>query len=163
MNLTLRRRDRAAPPEEAEKIFESAEYGFLSLVSDDEYPYAVPVSYAIAGKSAYIHCAPEGRKIDMISRNPRASLCAVARAETVPEKFTVRYDSAIAFGRITICSDAGEKRFGLRALAEKYCPGLSSEAGAYIESALSRTAVLRFDFDGISGKRNPVPDNLHRK
>ena len=69
MNLALRRGDRAVPPEEAKKIFESAEYGFLSLVSDDEYPYAVPVSFAIAGKSAYIHCAPEGRKIGMILRN----------------------------------------------------------------------------------------------
>jgi len=163
VNLALRRGDRAVPPEEAKKIFESAEYGFLSLVSDDEYPYAVPVSFAIAGKSAYIHCAPEGRKIGMILRNPRASLCAVSRSETVPEKFTVRYDSAVAFGRITVCSDAGEKRLGLRAIAEKYCPKLASEAGAYIESALSRTAVLRFDFEGISGKRNPVPDNLHGK
>ena len=75
----------------------------------------------------------------------------------------MRYDSAVAFGRITVCSDAGEKRLGLRAIAEKYCPKLAAEAEVYIESALSRTAVLRFDFEGISGKRNPVPYNLHGK
>lgn len=163
MNTAPRRTDRAMPPEEAEKLFESAEYGILSLVSDDEYPYAVPVSFAKAGKSAYVHCAPEGRKIRMVSRNPRACLCVVARAETDPGKFTVRYASAMAFGRIEICSDAREKRFGLRALAEKYCPGLSAEAGVYIESALSRTAVLRFDFEGVSGKRNPSSVNFYRK
>ena len=74
-------------------------------------PYAVPVSFAIAGKSAYIHCAPEGRKIDMILRNPRASLCAVSRAETVPG--TASHDTLYEyFGEKTVEPLPPEKKHG---------------------------------------------------
>ena len=103
MNTIPRRKDRTLDPQEAEKIFDAVEYGYLTLVSDDEYPYSIPVNFAKVGKSAYIHCAPEGRKLDMISRNPHACLSAVSRADVVPEKFTLSYASAMAFGKIYIC------------------------------------------------------------
>ena len=114
MNTIPRRKDRTLDPQEAEKIFDAVEYGYLTLVSDDEYPYSIPVNFAKVGKSAYIHCAPEGRKLDMISRNPHACLSAVSRADVVPEKFTLSYASAMAFGKIYICRDDSERLFGLR-------------------------------------------------
>ena len=163
MNTIPRRKDRTLDPQEAEKIFDAVEYGYLTLVSDDEYPYSIPVNFAKVGKSAYIHCAPEGRKLDMISRNPHACLSAVSRADVVPEKFTLSYASAMAFGKIYICRDDSERLFGLRANAKKFCPHLEDKAESYIQKSFGRTFVLRFDFEGISGKCKNVQPTVEKK
>ena len=68
MNITPRRKDRTITEEQAEKILDTGEYGFLSLISDDEYPYGVPINYVKVGRAIYMHCAPEGRKIDCVKK-----------------------------------------------------------------------------------------------
>jgi len=153
MQTTPRRKDRTLAPADAERLFDTAEYAFLSLVSDDEYPYSVPVNFAKVGKTVYIHGAPQGRKIAMVSANPHAQLAVVARAQVVPEEFSTNYESAIAFGKIFVCADESEKLRGLRAIAAKYCRHLPLESEIFIKSAIARTAVFRFEIEGISGKR----------
>lgn len=159
MNTTPRRKDRTLDAAAAAAIFDSAEYGYLSLISDDEYPYSIPVNFAKVSDSAYIHCAPAGRKIDMICKNSHATLSVVGRADVVPEKFSLSYASAMAFGRICICTDDSERRKGLRAIVKKFCPHLIAEGDAYIEKSFARTTVLRFDFEGISGKFKNIPNH----
>lgn len=153
MQTTPRRKDRTLAPADAERLFDAAEYAFLTLVSDDEYPYSVPVNFAKVGQTVYIHGAPQGRKIAMVSANPHAQLAVVASAQVVPEEFSTNYESAMAFGKIFVCADESEKLCGLRAIAAKYCRHLPLESEKFIESAIARTAVFRFEMEGISGKR----------
>lgn len=43
----------------------------LGLAVDDE-PYVVPISFGYDGATVFFHTAKRGRKIDMITANPRA-------------------------------------------------------------------------------------------
>lgn len=79
MQTAPRRKDRTLFPADAERLFDAAEYAFLTLVSDDEYPYSVPVNFAKVGKTVYIHGAPQGRKIAMVSANPHARRFSASR------------------------------------------------------------------------------------
>jgi nitroimidazol reductase NimA-like FMN-containing flavoprotein (pyridoxamine 5'-phosphate oxidase superfamily) len=149
----MRREKQALPQAEAAKILENGSFGVLALAGDEGYPYAVPISYVYADGKLYFHCAPAGHKLDAVTRDDKASFCVVARDDVVPEKLTTLYASAIAFGRIRVVADDGEKRRALELLAEKYSAVNGADKNtAEIDSAWSRVCVLVLDIAHLSGK-----------
>ncbi|MBK5252441.1 MAG: pyridoxamine 5'-phosphate oxidase family protein [Peptostreptococcaceae bacterium] len=153
MAREMRRKDRQVSEEKAWEMMRNAEWGTLSLASAGGEPYGVPVNFACNDKTIYIHCAKEGRKLDIIKENGRAAFCVVPLAETRPETFTTAYSSAMATGRICIAPE-GDKRRALELLIEKYCAGLEKEGTAYIDKLYARTEVIKFVVESISGKSN---------
>ena len=81
------------------RYWRRAPHGVLAVLGDGGYPYAVPLSFAYEDGHIYIHCARAGHKLDALRRCAKASFCAVERDDVVPEEFTTRYVSAIAFGQ----------------------------------------------------------------
>lgn len=136
------------------EILDRGSHGVLALIGDGGYPYALPISYAREGDRLYMHCAKAGHKLDALRAEPRASFCVVARDEVVPEEFTTRYRSAIAFGRIHELAGEEEILRALRLLCAKYCPGIGAEA---VEAAIARefagVNVLEFKIERLSGKQ----------
>ena len=65
------------------------------------------------------HSAKAGHKIDAIARDPRASFCVIGQDDVLPEKFTTRYRSAIAFGRVRVLDDVGEARAAIELVRER--------------------------------------------
>ena len=137
----MRRNKQLLSAEAAEKILREGDYGVLALSGDDDYPYAVPISYAVEGNKIYFHCAKIGHKLDAIRRNDKASFCVVARHDVIAEEFTTYFTSAIAFGRIKIVEDNADpdKLRGLELLADKYS---STASTARREKELSRLGAL---------------------
>ena len=136
------------------EILDRGSHGVLALIGDGGYPYALPISYAREGGRLYMHCAKAGHKLDALRAEPRASFCVVARDEVVPEEFTTRYRSAIAFGRIHELAGEEDILRALRLLCAKYCPGIGAEA---VEAAIARefagVNVLEFKIERLSGKQ----------
>lgn len=136
------------------EILDRGSHGVLALIGDGGYPYALPISYAREGDRLYMHCAKAGHKLDALRAEPRASFCVVARDEVVPEEFTTRYRSAIAFGRIHELAGEEDILRALRLLCAKYCPGIGAEA---VEAAIARefagVNVLEFKIERLSGKQ----------
>jgi len=153
MAREMRRQDRKVSDEKAWEMLEKAEWGILSLASSDGEPYGVPLNFVCQEKCIYIHCAIEGKKIDIIKENEKASFCCVLSAKAIPEKFTTAYASAIAGGKVEIASDE-EKRKALKLLIEKYCVGLEKEGLDYIDRLYGKTEVIKFSVESISGKSN---------
>ena len=136
------------------EILDRGSHGVLALIGDGGYPYALPISYAREGDRLYMHCAKAGHKLDALRAEPRASFCVVARDEVVPEEFTTRYRSAIAFGRIHELAGEEEILRALRLLCAKYCPE-AAEAAVEAEIARERAGVnvLEFKIERLSGKQ----------
>ena len=114
-------------------------------------PYGVPLSYACDATSIYFHSATEGHKVDNISENPYVSFCVVGDVSTIPEKFTTRYESAIAFGRVQLLEGDMKKR-ALMLLIEKYSPDFIDKGADYIDKAADKTNVYRILIQYLSGK-----------
>lgn len=148
----VRRRDRALSEDQARKILAGADYGVLATLGPDGWPYAVPLNFVLSGDVLYIHCASEGSKLENIANEERVSFCAVGSAKALPAKLTTLYESAIAFGRASLVTDAAEKRTALELMAVRFCGALSSEAAKAIDSAASKTAVVRIRLERITGK-----------
>ncbi|WP_338433300.1 pyridoxamine 5'-phosphate oxidase family protein [Clostridium tyrobutyricum] len=60
--------------------------------------------------SIYFHCAFEGNKIDNINFNNKVCFCVVENTEIIPNNFTTKYKSAVAFGQAFSISDEYEKK-----------------------------------------------------
>ena len=76
----MRRKKQALPAEEVSAILRRGTSGVLALSGDDDYPYAVPISYVFDGAKLYFHCAKGGHKLDAIQRSSKASY----RKNTLP-------------------------------------------------------------------------------
>ena len=67
----VRRADREIKdPNAIRKIMEEAPVCRIG-VSDDGMPYVVPMSFGLGERDLYVHCAAEGRLLDIIRRNDR--------------------------------------------------------------------------------------------
>jgi uncharacterized protein len=148
----MRRKNQLLSEAETIDILCSCTSGVLAVAGDDDYPYAVPLSYAYQDGKLYFHCAAEGHKIDSIKRNNKVSFCVIKADDVIQSTFTTHYKSVIAFGRARILEDENEKRFGLERLVEKYSPDFIPEGKVEIEHDLKIVCVLEIAIEHITGK-----------
>ena len=123
----MRRKKQLLSNKENIELLEKGTSGVLALLGDNEYPYAVPVSYVYDNSRIYFHGAKAGHKIDAIRKCSKASFCVIARDEIFPEKYTTIFKSVIVFGKIRILEDENEMREAVERLAVKYHPTDSIE------------------------------------
>lgn len=148
----MRRKKQLLSKEEAIEILNSCTSGVLGVTGDDDYPYTVPVSYALKGDKIFIHCAKEGHKIDSIKRNDKVSFCAIERDEVVQKTFSTNFKSVIVFGRARILTDDSEKRHAIESLVEKYSPDFIKEGQQEIEKEWDRLCIIEIKIEHITGK-----------
>ena len=147
----MRKKERQLGEAETLALLQQGEYGVLSTIGPDGFPYGVPLSYAFAEGSIWLHSAMEGHKVDNLAQCNRVSFCVVGPTQVLPDKFSTRYASAIVFGRVHLC--AGEEQIaGLLHLVRKYSPEFLGKGRKYAEAAASKTKVYRLDITRMSGK-----------
>ena len=110
------------------------------------------LSFALAGRCIYFHCAPEGEKLRRIAQGGRACFCVVGRTAPEPAMFTTGYESVLAFGAIRTVDDDTERMEALGHLVDKYSPDHRETGRRYAEKSFHRTVILRLDIERISGK-----------
>ncbi|MBR1770297.1 MAG: pyridoxamine 5'-phosphate oxidase family protein [Bacteroidales bacterium] len=153
----IRRQDRVLSKERAMELIKVAEYGVLSLCGKDGIPYGIPVNHIYDGeKSLYIHCAPEGRKLEILKENEDVSFCIVGRVNLLAEKFTTEYESVILKAKAHINLSENEKRKALTLLIDKFSPQYKETGLKYMEKSFHRTEIIRLDIEEFSGKAKYV-------
>ncbi len=123
----MRRKKQILSNKEIIELLEKGTSGVLALLGDNEYPYAVPISYVYDNSKIYFHGAKVGHKIDAIRKCSKASFCVIAQDEISPEKYTTYFKSVIAFGKIRILEDENKIREAIEKLSIKYHPTDSIE------------------------------------
>lgn len=149
----MRRNKQILSEEESIAILRKGTSGVLALSGDDDYPYAVPISYVYCDSRLYFHAAKDGHKIDAIRRCDKASFCVIEQDDIMPEKYTTYYRSVIAFGRIRIVEDEAEKKRTIEELGRKYYPDDSEEGReTTIEKAWDSFCMIELAIEHLSGK-----------
>lgn len=152
-NRNVRRQDRLLEEENAIMLLRKGEYGILSLQGEKGGAYGVPVNYVWDNRnSIYIHCAPEGRKLQCIVLCPQVSFCVVGKTRVIADKFTTAYESIILHGEARIRLVPEERRQALSLLLSKYSPHDKITGLQYAEKSLYRTEIIRLDITEWSGK-----------
>lgn len=148
----MRRKRQLLPETETIAMLQSCTSGVLAVQGDDDYPYAVPLSFAYEGGRLFFHCATAGHKLDAVERNEKASFCVIAADDVVQSTFTTHYRSAVVFGRARVVTEDGEKRHALECLARKYSPDYLEGMDAEIEGEWQRVCVLELAIEHMTGK-----------
>lgn len=149
----MRRKKQQLTEEECIEIMARNTSGVLAVSGDNDYPYAVPLSYVFEGNKIYFHCAKSGHKLGAIQRNCKASFCVIDQDLIVPEKYTTYFRSVIAFGKMRIVQDEQEKRTAIERLAIKYAPDDSAESRHQaINREWAPLCILEMSIEYITGK-----------
>ena len=133
-------------------MLQSCSSGVLAVQGDDDYPYAVPLSFAYEEGRLFFHSAKAGHKIDAIERDAKVSFCVIDADDVVQSTFTTHFRSAIVFGRARVLTDDDEKRHALECLARKYSPDYLEAAGPEIEREWKRVCAIELTIEHMTGK-----------
>ena len=159
----MRRKRQQLAEEESIAILEKATSGTLALLGDNDYPYAVPISYVYHDGKLYFHSALAGHKVDAIRKCDKASFCVIEQDAVQPEKYTTFFRSVIAFGRIHIIGGEHEKLEVAQMLGNRYNPNQDEALKKEIESGLARMLAIRFDIEHLAGKEAIELVKQHQK
>lgn len=137
--------------EELTQIIKNENVLRLGLSVDDK-PYIVPLNYGYHNKIFYIHCAKEGKKLDMINQNSNVCFEIDTNHKLVVGdiacKYTMHYQSIIGFGNATILTQADEVIEGLDIIMKQF----SDDKFTYSDSVLNRVAIIKITVDEMTGK-----------
>lgn len=139
--------------------------GYLGL-ADDSYPYVVPLNYVWMDGTIYFHGASEGRKVDILEKNPQACFTVSADFGTmthpVPAKTDTAFMSVMIFGQAEKVENLDESVQAMQKMLDKYVPGYyekllaSSHVDKYRSSLGSKTAVYKIPAAELTAKENPL-------
>ena len=148
----MRRFKQLLPQGTAVEILNRNTSGILALNGDDDYPYAVPMSYVYADGKLYFHSAKAGHKIDAIKRSEKVSFCVIDQDQIVPEKYTTLFRSVIAFGRAQLVEDLEEIRRVVTMLAIKYSSDFQDGIPKEIDSSIKNMTIIEMTIDHMTAK-----------
>lgn len=154
---TIRRQDRLLSEQSAINLLHNGEYGYLSMVDEDDNAYGIPISFVWDGCNAiYLHCAPEGRKLRALATHSRISFCVVGSTHVIPDKFTTGYESLVIDCKASVGLPAEERRHALELLIDKYSFDYKEIGLKYAEKSFHRTEIIRLDIISMSGKSKQI-------
>ena len=148
----MRRKKQLLSKAETIEILQSCTSGVLAVTGDNDYPYAVPLSFAYKDGKLFFHFAKAGHKLDSIIKNNKVSFCVIKTDNVIQKTFTTHFRSAIVFGKARILTDDSEKKYALECLVEKYSPDYIPEGQSEIERDWNRVCVAEIKIEHMTGK-----------
>ena len=157
-DLSMRRADREVTDyQQIQSIIEQAKVVHIGMLDNDR-PYVVPMQYGFVFSDGtltlYVHCAKEGRKLDILKKNPYVFIeletnVAIVSGGDIPCKYGSEYASVMGDGTAVIVEDVAEKISGLQ-LMMKTQSGRDFEI---TEQMATSVTVLRIDVPCVTAKR----------
>ena len=147
----MRRSKQLLSMEDTKAVMDRCTNGVLACFGDEDYPYAVPVSYVYFNDKIYFHSAKAGHKIDAVMKNPKVSFTVIDEDQIVSEKYTTYFRSVIAFGNARI-AEGDEWLEAFKALVEKYSGDQPEEVRHKEITGCSQSYIIAIDITHITGK-----------
>jgi nitroimidazol reductase NimA-like FMN-containing flavoprotein (pyridoxamine 5'-phosphate oxidase superfamily)/ADP-ribose pyrophosphatase YjhB (NUDIX family) len=127
-------------------------------LNDEGSPHLIPVNFGYDRNVLYFHSAPAGRKIELISKEPRATFEVTDFHRIITGDlacgWTTEYRSVIGTGKIEIVTENDVKRQGLDIIMRQH--GMEGPY-SYSEGSLNRMVVLKLVIDSVTGKQSDEP------
>jgi nitroimidazol reductase NimA-like FMN-containing flavoprotein (pyridoxamine 5'-phosphate oxidase superfamily) len=147
----MRRNKQLLSAEDTVAVLNRCTSGVLACLGDDDYPYAVPLSYVYLNNKIYFHSAKAGHKVDAIISNSKVSFSVIDEDTIVSREFTSYFRSVIAFGRVRIAEGA-ERHAAFAALIEKYSADQPRSAKQKEMDQCTQSLMFAIDIEHITGK-----------
>lgn len=123
---------------------------------DEGYPYIVPMNFGLALENdkiaLYFHCAREGKKLDLIKKNPNVSFEMDCSHKLITGEVacnsTMEFESVVGNGIATIVNE--NKEYALTQIMQAYS---DKKEFHFDENELSAVTVFKIEVVNVTGKR----------
>ena len=151
----MRRKDlEVLDKESLVKVLDSCKVCHLGI--PDEVPYIVPMNFGYEWAdrlTLYFHSAPRGRKIDLLTRNPKVSFEMDCDHQLVAGstacRYSYRYSCLMGAGEARFLEDYDEKLRALKLIMKQVT---GTDDYEYDEPAVRSVAVFAVDAAEVIGK-----------
>ncbi len=133
-----------------EQILGAKDVGVL-VMSEGGVPYAVPLNHAFVAGRLYFHCAPTGRKLDVLRANPQVCYVVERSLAAVPPEGRlchVDWESVIVYGAARVVEAAEELREAFTHFGRHYRPDFVVK-----ESHLETTRAIVMEVASMTARR----------
>ncbi len=139
--------------DEIDAIIGASDVCRLAFAVGDE-PYLVPLSFGYDGEALFFHTARSGKKIDMLTRNPRVCFEMEANVQIQTDEQTAcrwsfAFESVIGFGTVSEITAPAEMKSALNQIMRHH----SGREWEFEASSLAATRIWRLTIETLSGKR----------
>jgi uncharacterized protein len=153
----MRRKEREITKKELiEEIIKKADVCRIAMANNN-IPYVVTMNFGYSGGDhpiLYFHCAPVGRKLEMIKKNNYVCFEMDTDHQIYEGEngcdWGMKYSSVVGFGKISVLIDKKERVEGLSFIMAHYS---DRNDFTYEEKTLERTTILKLDIEEMTGKR----------
>ncbi len=142
-----------------ERIIEQSSHCRLAMV-DGNKPYVVPLNFGYRDNTLFFHSAKQGRKIDVIKKNPKVCfefdrIIRLKKAKLACD-WGAEFQSVIGSGEAELLESVEEKKAALDIIMSHY----SDRPFEYSDEMLEKTAVIRVGIDWMTGKQALGPPEV---
>ena len=154
----IRRRDREITDREVVVgIMKSVKYLVVAMADGNE-PYLVTLScgYSEEENAFYFHCAREGRKLDVIAKNPRVCATAIEDHGYVKGDCSHKYRSLVIYGTMTRVNDLDGMKHGIRVMFNQLEGEGEEVYSGFIkkDADFNNVAILKLQVEKLDAKGN---------
>ena len=137
-----------------EGILSGAEICRIAMI-DGDVPYLLPFNYGYRDRCIYIHSAPEGKKIELLKKNPVICFEVEQTARVIPQEkacgWATLYRSVVGYGTVEIISDFESKQQGLEIIMAQHG---APEKRTFEANEVKRMVILKLTITSITGKQS---------
>jgi len=139
---------------EIERIIAKCSYCSLAMVDAANKPYVINMNFGYRDKTVYFHCAPTGKKIDILKNNPHVSVGFSCDHELrfqnsdVACSYSMKYRSVLGSGEVEFVTDTREKVDALDCIMRQY----TESDYRYSDPAIENVCVFKVKLDTIEGR-----------
>lgn len=138
-----------------EEIINKCDVCNVAMVDLENNPYVLPFNFAYKDQVLYLHSAPEGRKIDVLSSNSHVCVSFSAdhklyhQNENMACSYSMRYKSVLLYGEVSFIEELDKKKEILNFIMEKYA---SRGDFKYSLPALKNVKIMKIPVDKLDGR-----------
>lgn len=136
-----------------EEIIHSCNTCHVAMVEDDK-PYLLGFNFGYKDKTIYLHCAKEGKKLDILRKNNNVCVYfdsdhhLFARHKEVACSWRMRYRSVMAHGKAELINDYDQKENALKIFMSNY----SDINFKYSKPAIDNILIIKIKIDSWTGR-----------
>ncbi len=156
MRIHMRRADKEFTEQgKLRGVLKETSYMTLAMARGGE-PYLVSLShgYDEERNCLYFHCAPEGKKLDILRANPVVWGQVIVDHGYVERECTHRYVTVMFKGRVSFIEGEEEKRRALRTMLWQLEPDAEARERRMNTDDLGSTVFGRVDVEYMTGKKS---------
>ena len=139
--------------EEIDKIIRACKTCYLAM-SDNDFPYVLPMNFALDGNSVIMHSAQSGRMWETLKRNPNVCINWIIGEDLAWQdvkvgcSYRVKSKSVLVEGKVEFVDDFDEKTRCMNLMMGQY----SDREFKFSKPAIENVGIIKVAIKKISAK-----------